>query len=122
MDTTGHEENPGTLATASDPPEPLDLLEYLDQKDRRENQFTSQTAAHRVIQVYQEQTAHLVSPDLEAALELLDQSDLTDILAPLVLPVHQAQWEATVKATQERKETRVMWDFLVRAVPLATSL
>lgn len=56
------------------------------------------------------------------ALELLDQSDPLDILADLVLPVHQAQWEATVKATPGRKETRVTWVFPVRAALLETSL
>lgn len=94
----------------------------MDQKDRRESLFTSQTAAPIVFQVRQEPTAHLATPDLEAAPELPDQSDLMDILALLVIRVRQAQWEVTVKDTQERKETRAMWDFLVRAVPLVTSL
>lgn len=78
--------------------------------------------ASRVYEVGQELTAHLVIPDLEAALEVLDLSDQVDILAPLVLPVRQAQWEATVKDTQGRRETRVMLEFLVRAVLLATNL
>lgn len=94
----------------------------MDPKDRREKQFTSQTPASRVYQVSQESTAHLVTEALMDSLELLDQADLTDILAHLVLLVHQAQWEATVKDTLERKETRVMWVCPVRAVPLATSL
>lgn len=94
----------------------------MDRKDRRESPFTSQTAASRVYRVCQESTAHLVFQDRAAGQEVPDQSDRVDILALLVLPVRQAQWEATAKDTQGRKETRATWDFLVRAVPLATSL
>lgn len=93
----------------------------MDQRDRRESPFTSQTAASRVYRVGQEATAHRVTQDLLVSPEVPDQSDPLDILAHLVLPVHQARWETTVKDTQERKETRVMWVFLVRAALLATS-
>lgn len=55
-------------------------------------------------------------------LEVLDPSDHLDILVYLVPPVPQAPWEATVKDTQERKETRATWGCLVPAVPPATSL
>lgn len=55
------------------------------------------------------------------ALEVPDQSDHLDILVYLVLPVPLAPWEATVKDTQERKETRATWVCLVRAVHPETS-
>lgn len=94
----------------------------MDQRDRKENLFSSQTLASREDQVLQERTAHLVSPDLLAALELPDRLDPMDIPEYLVHPVHQVQWEVTVKDTPERKETRVTWVFQVRAVLQATSL
>lgn len=94
----------------------------MDQKDRRERLFTSQTPASRDYQDIQEPTAHLVFQDLSVSLEVLDHSDPADILAPLVLPVLQVQWEATAKDTQERKEIRVTWVCPVRADLLVTSL
>lgn len=94
----------------------------MDQRDRKENLFSSQTLASREDQVLQERTVHLVTPDLLVALGLPDRSDPTDIPVYLVPPVHLVQWEVTVKDTPERKETRVTWVFQVRAVLQATSL
>lgn len=94
----------------------------MDLKDRRESRFTSQTMVSRVYQVSQDLTARLVTQDLMVALELLDHSDPLDILVYLVLPVLQARWAATVKDTQERKETRATWVCQVQVVPLETSL
>ncbi|MEQ2216250.1 hypothetical protein XENOCAPTIV_013168 [Xenoophorus captivus] len=87
-------------------PDSLDFKGQLGKRVRKERPYTSQTAAFRAYQVFQDPWVHLVIEVLMVHLVSKVQEDLTDSLDAPVLLGPKGRWAAVVTFIEEGKETR----------------